>query len=63
METKSRKNKKNKTRKHTKTQSKKSPKMPKFHNINAERITPRYSGISALYKSIYGPRRPSALFY
>ena len=59
MQTKSRKNQKNKTRKH----KKKTEKIPQFHNINAERITPRYSSISALYKSIYGPRRPSALFY
>jgi hypothetical protein len=63
MGTKSRKNKKNKTRKHGKKHTQKSQKIPQFHNINAERITPRYSGISALYKSIYGPRRPSALFY
>lgn len=63
METRSRKNKKNKTRKHSNKLSNKSHKIPAYHNINAERITPRYSGISALYKSIYGPRRPSALFY
>jgi hypothetical protein len=49
---------KNKTRRNKKVKRITSP-----HNINAERITPRYSGISALYKSVYGPRRPSALFY
>ena len=63
METKSRKNKKNKTRKNKQKHDKKSQKIPAYHNINAERITPRYSAISALYKSIYGPRRPSSLFY
>jgi hypothetical protein len=50
---------KNKTRR----TNKKVQRITSPHNINAERITPRYSGISALYKSIYGPRRPSALFY
>ena len=50
---------KNKTRR----ANKKIQRITSPYNINAERITPRYSGISALYKSIYGPRRPSALFY
>jgi len=61
MTNKSRKNissSKNKTKR-----NKKVKRITSAHNINAERITPRYSGISALYKSIYGPRRPSALFY
>lgn len=59
MGSKSRKNNKNfknKTRRNIKQ-------MLPTSNMNAGRITPRYSGISALYKSIYGPRRPSALFY
>lgn len=47
---------KNKTRRNTK-------KMNPTSNMNTGRITPRYSAISALYKSIYGPRRPSSLFY
>ena len=59
MNRKSRKNNKtskNKTKRNTK-------KMIPNSNMGAGRITPRYSGISALYKSTYGPRRPSALFY
>lgn len=59
MTRKSRKNNKsskNKTRRNTKQ-------MLPTSSMNAGRITPRYSAISALYKSIYGPRRPSSLFY
>lgn len=59
MNRKSRKNNKNMKNK-TKRNSKK---MLPISNMDAGRITPRYSAISALYKSIYGPRRPSALFY
>lgn len=47
---------KNKTKRNTK-------KMVSINNMGAGRAAPRYSAISALYKSIYGPRRPSALFY
>ena len=59
MKRKSRKNNKafkNKTKRNSKQ-------MLPISNMNTGRITPRYSAISSLYKSIYGPRRPSALFY